>query len=157
VYDLLREIEYQVEYVGWMQNSFQRGRRFPPAFDPTAVAAAKREGKNFPIQSLVADAVSRAMYNLMQIRKKFSKKELDFRIVLQIHDAIILEVPFQFVKRVYEEIFHLCMIEQVPIYPRTIRGELIGTGPYHFSSEKGIYLNWGEPLEGEQLSQFGLL
>jgi uracil-DNA glycosylase family 4 len=157
VYDLLREIEYQVEYVGWLQNSFQRGRRFPPAFDPTAVAAAKREGKNFPIQSLVADAVSRAMYNLMQIRKKFSKKELDFRIVLQIHDAIILEVPFQFVKRVYEEIFHLCMIEQVPIYPRTIRGELIGTGPYHFSSEKGIYLNWGEPLEGEQLSQFGLL
>jgi DNA polymerase I-like protein with 3'-5' exonuclease and polymerase domains len=54
------------------------------------VAAMQREAQNFPIQSTVADTCLLALAQMVQYRKDY---DLHFRIVNQIHDAIMLEVP----------------------------------------------------------------
>ena len=66
------------------------------------IGEQERQFQNFCIQSTVADAVSAGLYNLYWYRESFSPDELDYRILLQIHDAVLLEVPVRFVERVYD-------------------------------------------------------
>ena len=49
----------RVKFPRWLQNSFGAYRRFPRAANLRELGGYEREAMNFPVQSLVADAMSR--------------------------------------------------------------------------------------------------
>jgi uracil-DNA glycosylase family 4 len=93
---------------GYLVNPWGRYRRFPSVNDKRKVAAMQREACNFPIQSTVADAMSFALLNLWNM-KRFVDTSLQYRLVLSVHDAVVLEVPCQHVGPVIERALPVCM------------------------------------------------
>lgn len=75
---------------GYIVNPWGRYRRFAETNDQGLLRAFGRESMNFPVQSTVADTCLIALHLLVEYRKAH---RLGFRIVNQIHDAILLEVP----------------------------------------------------------------
>ena len=115
----------------------------------------ERQAQNFPIQGGVADAVSIALSNFWQYRKTHT--DIDFKIGLQIHDAVILIVPIAHAERVYKEVIPQCMVDDVPFWPRRLDGSPIaGAGPYKFGMSRDVFVHWGESLSAEDIKTYGL-
>ena len=130
---------------GYLVNCFGRRRRFGVTTDRQILAENERQGCNFMIQSLVADAVSRALDYLYKARQIFNVK---YKIVLQVHDAIMLDVPIQYLETVYEKVIPTCMCQLVDIWPTDTLGNIKSniTKPYHLGCGRDVYLNWGEEI-----------
>lgn len=138
----------------WMCNCFGRYRRFKPTTDRQALGESERQGLNYNMQSTVADAVSRALDYMYHYRETHS--DIDYKIILQIHDAILLEVPFEHAGRVWSEVIPECMVSRVPIYPCHLNGKPTGKGPYYLGAGRDAYLRWGEELKKEDCIKLGL-
>jgi uracil-DNA glycosylase family 4 len=80
----------RVEDPGFIANPWGRKRRFPAKVDRKLLPGMQRQAQNFPIQSTVADTCMIAMRMMDEYRKRTG---LRFKLVNQIHDAIIVEVP----------------------------------------------------------------
>jgi len=80
----------QVIDPGYIVNPWGRYRRFPAKVDRKLLPGMQRQAQNFPIQSTVADTCMIAMQLMDEYRAQHG---LTFRLVNQIHDAIIVEVP----------------------------------------------------------------
>jgi DNA polymerase I-like protein with 3'-5' exonuclease and polymerase domains len=136
----------------WLANSFGRYRRFPAWLDGEQLKRFGRQAKNFPIQGTVADAMNRAA-DCLYIRR--NKMKLKTRIALQIHDAIILQVPDDEVKVVYEELLPMAMVKSVPITPADLNGNpLPGIPERWLGIDIEIFREWGRPIR--DLSVFGI-
>lgn len=75
---------------GYLINPWGRYRRFPQTNDQDLIQSMKREAQNYPIQSTVADTCLIALGLMDEYR---SKNNLHFKIINQIHDAIIVMSP----------------------------------------------------------------
>lgn len=75
--------------LGYVENAWGRRRLFPRGSD-TNVNAIRREAQNYPIQSTIADTCLVALDLIQKARDRFNLK---FRIINQVHDAIIFEYP----------------------------------------------------------------
>jgi len=119
------------------------------------IAEQERQAQNFPIQSLVADAMSLALWNLHQHR--VTCPDISYRIVLQIHDAVLLEVPYECVERVCREVLPYCMTDSVPVVPTDLDGvPLPGADTYRLVCDQEIYEYWGEPISLESAQLVGI-
>jgi hypothetical protein len=106
----------------------------------------------------VADYILLGMYNLLRIRDEKGLRDA-FRLVLQIHDALVLEVKVPYIGRVRDEIIPAAMTDGIPIMPRTLDGEkfsdlkqgdrlyLPESAAYRFKFDSSVFLNWGQPIE----------
>jgi DNA polymerase len=150
----LAECRERSQDPGWIVGPYGRFRRFVPSNDKAIRGEQERQAQNFPIQGGVADAVSIALANFYHYRE--THPEIDYKIVLQIHDAIVLMVPIEHAEQVYKEVVPLCMVEQVPFYPRRLDGTLIDAGPYKFGSSREVFVHWGEVLKPEEAKAIGL-
>ena len=127
----------------YVESLFGRRRRF--VHDPGSplpkdlLAAEQREACNAPIQSTVADAVNVAIFNLLSYR--FHHPELRFRIAMQIHDALLLEVHKDDAAFVYSTLMKDCMVDRNPI--------TVGDKEYRFAIESDMSVHWGEPITDE--------
>lgn len=129
---------------GWMSNCFGRFRRFPPTSDRAVHGEQERQAQNFPIQSGVADAMNIALANLANYRRQYA---IPFRFLLQIHDAVLLEVPVAYAEQVVEHMMPTCMVSQVPIVPCRLDGsEIPNVQTYNLGVETDIGLHWGEQV-----------
>ena len=81
----------QVWNPGYLINPYGRVRHFSDVEDEAIMAAQERESTNFPIQGTVADSLSLALTRLYRERNRLG---LRTRIVLPIHDAIMLQAPY---------------------------------------------------------------
>lgn len=144
----------RVSNPGWLQNWSGRLRRFYATSDKAVMSELERQAMNFTIQSGVADAVSLALANLYDYRKLHP--EIQFKIVLQVHDALMLEVPTQFAEHVYDVVLPECMTKMVPIFPTDLEGTPLESGPYFLETERKIQLRWGENLTKAQAEELGL-
>ena len=144
-------------YGGWLCNCFGRYRRFPEVNESDRGVRGEfgRQAMNFPIQSMIASVVSRAMGYLYQLREDSGDKDM-FRIFLQIHDAILLEVPYDRVKYVCEEVLPYAMRDCVPIYPSTLEGISFKGDPYYLGIEADVMEHWGEHISEERAVSLGL-
>jgi DNA polymerase I-like protein with 3'-5' exonuclease and polymerase domains len=144
----LTRCEHRPHDPGWMTGPFYRHRRFPETNDRKVMSDMERQAKNFCIQNGVADAISIAIYNMVKYRDA-NKSEGDFRIVLQVHDALVMEVPIEHVPWVWDCVLPKCVTEGVLIRPLDLNGGdtiLNGRPPYQFGIDKEIFVNWGDKL-----------
>jgi len=143
---------------GWLCGPFGRFRRFYPTDDRKIRGDIERQAQNFPIQGMIADAVSLAIANVYDYREEAyangeTRADLDYNIVLQVHDAIICEVKTEHVPRYIDEVLPACMIDGVAIYPCTLDGVPTGAGPYTLGLDSEVAEHWGVTLDpGESLS-----
>lgn len=85
------------------------------------LASQKRKAFNFKIQSYVAELLRLALINLREFRRQHNMR---YKIVLTVHDSIMLEVPIPEVEQVSEIVIPECMTVRAPA-PRL--GFTVGT------------------------------
>lgn len=140
----------------WVRNCYGRYRRTYFTDDQKAQGDLERQFKNFPIQSLVADAASTALANMLDYRR--ARPHLRYRLCLQIHDDIVTLSPVDQVEEVYDEMIPYCMTEAVDVWPCRLDGELRAdpNAPYHLVPDRHVYLRWGEDLTKAECAAAGL-
>jgi uracil-DNA glycosylase family 4 len=162
---------------GFMVGAFGRRRRFQRVDDESIMADQGRQAKNFPIQNLVADAIMLCMYNLAEIRRREPAFAAMFRVVLQIHDAIMLEVKVPYIDVVHDVIIPECLGKPdkyklgVPIMPRTLDGDPFCSAKlrqendpryrdaqdcYYFDFDPHVFLKWEQPIPPEVGRRMGI-
>lgn len=139
----------------WICGCFGRFRRTPYTEDDRLIKDFEREFMNCPIQGMIADALNRAVDHLVLERERYSPDELDFKIVLGIHDALLYLVPIQFVGKLITDIIPTCMCERVPIYPCSLDGMPNGDGPYHLGVDIDVFTHWGDRLMPDECNTLG--
>lgn len=125
----------QVVSPGYLVNPWGRYRRFPKKISDGDLAGMQRQAGNFPIQSTVADTAMLAMHLMLQYR---AKHNLHFKLINQIHDAIMIETPIEEVeqcKRMYVETMGSI---DIPIRP----GETLRLGV-----DVEVMTRWGEKVK----------
>lgn len=128
----------------WGKNCWGQVRHMAPATDAKQRGEREREMGNFYVQSLVAWAVSQACVAFMDVRRQLSPERLDFKFLLQIHDALLFLVRVEHVGLFMERVVPFCMRDCVPIWRCDLEGRRTGEGPYYLSPEVSCYRNWGE-------------
>ena len=154
VADFLQECRARSQDPGWIVGPYGRYRRFIKSKDRIIRSEQERQAQNFPIQGAVADAVSIALSNFYNFRE--NNADIDYKVCLQIHDAIVLVVPLEHAQRVYEEVVPKCMVEDVPFTPCRLDGTKISAGPYMFGSSREVFVHWGELLTADEAADLGL-
>lgn len=139
----------------WLCHCFGRLRRFPYTRDKKLRGEFERQAKNFPIQGMIASAVSRAIGHLARYRDDVGRPDL-YRILLQIHDAILLEVPYAYVDFVASRVIPHCMRDLVPLYPTTLDGVPTGKGPYYLGFDTEVAEHWGIPVGANRCRELGI-
>lgn len=143
--------------VGWLKNMFGAYRRFPVTNNDKLFKQLCREAQNSPIQGAVAYALNIAERNIYDYRNRTGMR---FKILLPIHDAIMLEVPADELLHVIDEengVYKKCMVDGVPLYPTDLLGNRIPIKePYKFGIEMDIYGRWGEVATPDRFIPNGL-
>jgi hypothetical protein len=116
----------------------------------------ERQAQNFPIQGLVADAVSRSVDHLYAYREE--NPDLTYKICLQIHDAVVLLVKDHQVERVIDKVFPECMVNRVPIWPCSLDGVPLSSAekPYHLGIDTEIHHHWGVDMFPDECIDRGI-
>ncbi len=90
----MEAIQKEAEEKGYVETLLHRRRYFPElasdAAPPSQQQAAKRMAVNTPIQGSAADILKLAM---LRLRRMLAEKKLRGRMILQVHDELVLEVP----------------------------------------------------------------
>ena len=128
----------------FISTTYGRRRRFHSSHDESVMAAQEREAVNFPIQSTVADTLSVALSNLWRYRQ--DNPWCDYRILLAIHDAVLLEVKIEHIEHVIDFVLPDCMT-------RRARIPYLG---FHLDIDPEICLRWGEHPSREELEVIGV-
>lgn len=152
VYTFLESCKQRTRNPGWICGAWGRKRRFEFSEDRGVQGEQERQACNFPIQNYVADFIWEVLYRLRVAREKWN---IPFRILLQIHDAVLLEAAPQYVETIVTEILPWA-IRELPTYPRGLDGSYIPRGPYFFGSDTKLYRNWGVPLNAQELRDLGI-
>ena len=141
----LESSKNRVKYPGWVETLFGRKRRFQyTGYESNEeLARMRRQFANAPIQGTVADLVNRAIFNLLEARRQ--DPTLDFKLVMQIHDALLIQIHKKDFWRVTNEVIPDAMVNQNPI--------IIDGKPCRFSIEQDYYEYWGEKLTDEEVSR----
>ena len=107
------------------------------------IATQKRQSVNFKIQSYCADLLRLALINLRQYRRDRGMK---FKLILTVHDSIMLEVPMDEVVNVADMAFPMCMTTEArsPV------------GGFTVGCDVDVYKRWDEALYLEEMLDMGL-
>ncbi|BDM20323.1 DNA polymerase I [Pseudomonas sp. LRP2-20] len=114
---------------GFVETLFGRRLYLPDinAKNPALRKGAERTAINAPMQGTAADIIKRAMVN---VDNWLSASGLDARVILQVHDELVLEVRADLVEQVKDEIrTHMSSAAQLDV-PLVV--------------EAGVGLNWDE-------------
>jgi uracil-DNA glycosylase family 4 len=132
---------------GYMYGMLGRIRRVPSfaTLDQSDIAEYGRQFKNFYEQNGVADVCAQSLYNLFW--ERYNRK-VEYDIVLQIHDEIILVVPAKYMEIVYDEILPKCM-GGIDIHPIGLDGNLLGTGPFRLGIDPVVHRPWTNVIKEE--------
>ena len=113
----LESTKEQAREKGYVQTLLGR-RRFIPEINSSnrqAREAAERMAINMPVQGTSADIIKVAMINL---DKEMGKRQLKSKMLLQVHDELILEVPqgeMEEIKKLVPEIMSSALKLSVPL------------------------------------------
>lgn len=140
---------------GFLCHCYGRLRRFPAVRDYQLEGEIERQARNFPIQGPVASAVNRGLAYMRHTINSLGLRK-DVRLLLQLHDAGVLECWPGLVDWVKTELVPTCMCKMVPIYPTRLDGTPTGTGPYYFGVDFAVEEHWGEKISPARAAELGL-
>lgn len=141
--------------VGYIENPYGRRRRFVTSEDEAFMAAQQREAVNFPIQSTVADTLNRAMFNAWKWRKQYPGRA-SYKILLAIHDALILEVPIESLETVCYETLPSTMSSSAVVPSWRSGPSGVPTPSFVLDIDIEVMLRWGEHPDKLELNQMGV-
>ncbi|MFA6410306.1 MAG: DNA polymerase I [Candidatus Buchananbacteria bacterium] len=101
IYNYLEETKKLAHQMGYVETFFGR-RRYLPEINSTIApikAGAERMAINHPIQGTAADLLKLAM---IEIHKELPKISIQAKMILQVHDELVFEVPQKDLKTVAE-------------------------------------------------------
>jgi uracil-DNA glycosylase family 4 len=127
---------------GYVENGFGRRRRFEPTADREMIGHQKRQAMNAPIQGTVGDLMSLALVN-MYLARRFEKPHLRFRILMSVHDQILVGCPVEEVEETLE-VISTAMCERC----RIPGSDLL------LSIDPEVCVRWGEPLSDEDVARY---
>lgn len=119
--------------LGYVENAWGRRRLFPKTKD-TNINAIRREAQNYPIQSTIADTCLIALGQLQAYRNQHN---LRFRLINQVHDAILFEVPGEELEIVKQAARTIMYGIKIPVYGRT---------PLQIGVDVEVMTRWGEKV-----------
>ena len=128
----------------YIQNPWGRRRHF---YLTENMAAQEREGINFTIQSTVAGALDRAVFNLWSYRKT---NGMHYKLVLGIHDAVLAAVPYAEVEHYMDVALPTCMV-----YGATVPASEISPS-FRIDIDPEIMFRWSEQPKRAQLEKTGI-
>lgn len=135
--------------------AYHRYRRFIPSEDRQVRGDQERQAQNVLIQGGVADAVYWALDNFYYYRN--THPDMEYKILLQMHDAVLFSVPYRCVNRFVRETLRECMVDGVPFWPCRPDGTSLPVKePYHFGIDHDISINWGDELSEEEAVTLGI-
>lgn len=154
--EFLEKCKQRASRPGWLMGPMGRVRRFQRTNDRQIQAEMERQACNLPIQNGVAEAINLACRNLMRYRAKHTGPET-FRMCLQIHDALLFEVPIPYIDWFVDEVLPDCMSKGVHIRPKFIDGTTLPIeSPYHLDIDTEVFLHWGEEISAEDGERLGI-
>lgn len=108
VRDYLETTKQKARDLGYVETLFGRKRRFPELMSKSKinfniVQRAEREAINMPVQGTAADIMKIAMINLYD---SLRERGLSGRMILQVHDELVLEVPERELKETAALVVH---------------------------------------------------
>ena len=117
IYDYLEETKLKARNVGYVETIAGRRRYIPEINSPNFQVrqGAERIAVNMPIQGTAADIIKFAM---ISIHKKLIDTNLSTRMLLQVHDELIFEVPpdeIDLVKSIILDLMPGAMALDVPL------------------------------------------
>lgn len=127
---------HALEY-GWIDNAYDRRRWFHGVehMSKAEQSAVTREAKNHPLQGTVAEVNARAGQLFDEFIDHKIDPELDFKVLLPIHDAYLFEVKEEHVLK-FKVVVELCM-STLNIIPGT---------NYHLDVDIDVMSRWGESI-----------
>ena len=134
---------------GWMSGVCKRYRRKPMHgyLSGDKLVDLGRVFKNFGPQNYVAESMNKALRSLFDYRLD-REDDLDYQILLQVHDEVLLSVPYKWVSFVVDEVLPYCMRESVAVYPRNLDGVIDRTrGPYRMGIDITVGFSYGIGLK----------
>ena len=164
----LSSIMDRVVSPGWICGAWGHHRRAQPLADSSMgrderekkLGEMKRQFCNFPIQNGVAGAINLACNNLYRYREKHGVPASNnrwFSFCLQIHDALLFEVPVPALQWFLTDVLKPCMSDAVDIIPRDFDGNVMqGVGPYHLDIDTEVMQYWGVPLQAAWAAKVGV-
>jgi len=142
---------------GYITNAYGRRRRFflKDDDDRSFIAAAQREACNTPIQGTVADTLNRALYNLYMWRYLFPNRA-KYRILMAIHDAVLLEAPGEFLEVIINEVVPVCMTNSAVVPSWNHAGIWGPTESFKLNTNVEVGKRWGVKPTSEELRSAGV-
>jgi DNA polymerase I-like protein with 3'-5' exonuclease and polymerase domains len=149
----------RVETHGYLRTCFQSTRRFADWHGKESVLKnMQRQAGNFPIQGGIADALKfilRKFYHFPGRRR--ADGSYRYRLVAQIHDAVMSEVAIDSLEWYVDHVLPGCMSDAVLIYPSDLDGiPLPGREGVKLGYDYGIYQNWGEKISLDLAQKLGI-
>lgn len=88
----MKEVVEKAKETGYVETTFGRRRYLPEltASNGMTRAFGERVARNAPIQGTAADIIKIAM---IKVDKRLTKENLEARLILQVHDELIVECP----------------------------------------------------------------
>ena len=139
----------------WLRNCFGRLRRFAFAKDREIKAKLKREAGNFPIQSTVADLVHNWMSKLYGYPERTDRYGNKFTMLLQIHDAILVECRVDCLDWFVDEVIPKTL-DEIVIYQCNLDGSRLSNVPYRMGTDITIYKYWGMDITEQEAKELGV-
>jgi len=101
----MEEVPVRAREHGYVRSIYGRIRPLPGIADRNANIrkAAEREAINMPIQGTASDIVKIAM---LHVDEEFKRNGLAARLLMQVHDELLVEVPDKEVDKVTEILKH---------------------------------------------------
>ncbi len=101
----MEEVPIRAREHGYVRSIYGRIRPLPGITDRNANIrkAAEREAINMPIQGTASDIVKIAM---LKVDEEFKRANLEARMLMQVHDELLVEVPEKEVSKVSEILKH---------------------------------------------------
>jgi hypothetical protein len=139
---------------GWLCHCFGRFRRFPQTDDYQLEGEFERQAMNFPIQGMIASCVNRGIAFLADRIEKLGLQN-EIRILLQIHDAVVVEARYDYVEYA-QQLIQWAFVDMVEIWPTDLAGNPRNDGPYRLGLDFEVCDHWGEKFSYEKALKVGL-
>ena len=141
----IRKTKAAVINPGYVVSPWGRHRHFPKTDDTRIRAGYGRESVNAMVQGTVADCMAASLH-LFQVYRTL-RPDLEYRLLISLHDAVYLECPPSQVGDMIDEVIPACMVHGL---------EVPKIGLHYTLGDIDIYENWEQKVKPERLLAMGV-